>query len=211
MPEAEPERTGEEIVAPRMPWLRPAELDAEQRVLYEAFVTGPRQTQAEFFPVANEDGILSGPYNAMLLSPAVGAPMERLGRAVRYDTDLPDRMRELAILTVAHLNESEVEWRAHEGMARAAGVPEATILSLKAGSPRFEERLDEVVHTFVSALLVEHRVDDGDFAAIASEYGRGGALELVATVGYYQLIAHLNNAFAISARPGAQAVTGGRR
>lgn len=191
----------ETVARARMPWLRPEELDEDQRRLYDTFVAGPRQSQAELFPVADAAGILSGPYNAMLLSPAVGAPMELLGRAVRYGIGLPARVRELAILTVAHLTESDVEWRAHEGMARAAGVPEDTIGSLRSAAPVLEEGLDATVHSFVSDLLTEHRVSDDDFAAITSRFGRSGALELVATAGYYQLVAHLNNAFAITARP----------
>jgi len=186
-----------------MPWLQRGDLDEEQRRLYDDFVTGPRQTQSEFFPVADDSGFLSGPYNAMLLSPAVGVPMERLGRSVRYGTSLPGRVRELVILTVAQLNESATEWQAHEGMARDAGVPEVTISSLKAGTPRFDDDGDATVHSFVAGLLVDHCVTDADFSAVVATYGRSGVLELVATLGYYQLVAHLNNAFEITAGPAA--------
>jgi 4-carboxymuconolactone decarboxylase len=182
----------------RLPRLGPADLDEDQRRLYDAFVGGPRQRQAGFFPVADADGVLSGPYRAMLLSPVAGAPLERLGRAVRYEVGLPARARELAILTVAHLMESEVEWQAHERLAVSVGVPEATVSSLRAGAPVFADAAgDALVHRFVSRLLRDHRVDDATFSAVAATFGRDGAFELLVTAGYYQIVAHINNAYGL--------------
>ena len=183
-----------------MPWLRPRDLHGQQLDLYDAFVTGPRQSQSQFFPVADGDGVLSGPYNAMLLSPAVGAPLERLGRAVRYETSLPDRVRELVILTVAALAESDVEWRAHETLALSVGVPEDTVATLRSAAPSFSDETDSLVHAFVRQLLAQHAVEDATFAAVRATFGLSGVLELVATAGYYQVVAHLNNAFELQPR-----------
>jgi 4-carboxymuconolactone decarboxylase len=181
----------------RLPKLGRADLNSGQVALYDAFVEGPRQSQASFFPVADSEGVLSGPYRAMLLSPALGAPLERLGRAVRYEASIPERMREMAILTVAKAMDSDVEWQAHEGMALAAGVPERTVQTLRAGSPEFESADDELAHQFTLALLEQHEVDDAMFAVLERRYGLSGSFELIATIGYYQVIAHINNAFAL--------------
>ena len=183
------------MAEPRLPDHRPEDLDADQRDLYDVFVSGPRQSQAQFFPVTGESGVLSGPYNAMLLSPGVGAPLERLGRAVRYETRLPDRVRELVILTVATLTESAVEWQAHEALALSVGVPEGTVSTLRTGAPSFSDETDALVHAFVQQLLDRHEVEDSTFAAVRTELGLPGVLELVATAGYYQVVAHVNNAF----------------
>jgi 4-carboxymuconolactone decarboxylase len=184
----------------RLPAFKPQDLDAGQRDLYDAFVSGPRQSQAQFFPVVDDAGVLSGPYNAMLLSPAVGSPLERLGRAVRYETQLPARVRELVILTVAALTESEVEWQAHEALALSVGVPHTTVSTLRTEAPSLSDRVDELVHTFVHQLLDRHDVEDRTFADVTAEFGLPGVLELVATAGYYQVVAHMNNAFALRPR-----------
>jgi 4-carboxymuconolactone decarboxylase len=181
----------------RLPKLGRADLNSGQVALYDAFVEGPRQSQASFFPVADSEGVLSGPYRAMLLSPALGAPLERLGRAVRYEASIPERVREMAILTVAKAMDSDVEWQAHEGMALAAGVPERTVQTLRAGSPEFESTDDELAHQFTLALLEQHEVDDAMFAVLERRHGLSGSFELIATIGYYQVIAHINNAFAL--------------
>lgn len=187
----------------RLPRFGRDRLDAHQRALYDTFIGGPRQSQAGFFPVADAEGVLSGPYRAMLLSPAVGAPLERLGRAVRYETSLPHRARELAILTVARCTDSEVEWRAHEALALSVGVPEETVRTLWAGAPKFSDARDELIHRFAHALLVDHVVDDETFAVAEEGLGRAGVLDLVATLGYYQVVAHINNAYAL--RPAVRA------
>ncbi|MQA08937.1 MAG: carboxymuconolactone decarboxylase family protein [Pseudonocardiaceae bacterium] len=182
---------------PRLPRLAPDELTPEQARLYSEIVEGPRQQHASFFPVADDDGILSGPYRAMLLSPDIGAALERVGVAVRYRSSLPAWARELAILTVACHCRCTVEWRAHEELARASGVPDVTIETLASGSPTLTDRPAEVTYVFVVELLA-HDVADGTFAAAAGLWSAAGVFELVATVGYYQIIAGINNAFDIA-------------
>ncbi|PXY18908.1 carboxymuconolactone decarboxylase family protein [Prauserella muralis] len=183
--------------AARLPRLAPAELTPEQTRLYQQIVEGPRQQHASFFPVADDEGILSGPYRAMLLSPGIGAALEQVGVAVRYRSLLPSWARELAILTVACHCRSDVEWRAHEELARASGLPEVTIETLPSGSPTLPDRPAEVTYAFVAGLLANH-VDHDTFAAAERLWSRAGVFELVATVGYYQIIAGINHAFDIS-------------
>ncbi|WP_236791787.1 carboxymuconolactone decarboxylase family protein [Amycolatopsis sp. GM8] len=183
----------------RLPRLAPADLEPAQAELYQTIVGGPRQQQARFFPVADGDGVLSGPYRAMLLSPAVGAALERTGVAVRYHCALPAVVRELAILTVAVHTDCATEWRAHENLARDSGVPEETIASLKTGKPVLPDETAEVTHAFTSDLLTGNRVPEPVFARATELWSRSGVFELVATIGYYQTIAHINNAFEVGA------------
>jgi 4-carboxymuconolactone decarboxylase len=183
----------------RLP-LRTDALDPAQHELREAFISGPRQSEAQFFPVSGEDGQLSGPYRAMLQAPTAGAPLERLGRAIRYEIALHPCLREIVVLTVAVLNESATEWRAHEGLARANGVPDRTIDGLRVGAPTFDEDLHADVHAFVVALLKQHEVPDDLFDRLTANLGDDGVFELIATAGYYQVIAHINNAYALDAQ-----------
>lgn len=185
----------------RLPELAPGRLDGEQKELYDVFAGGQRQSEASYFPVVDRDGILSGPYRAMLLSPTLGRPLERLGRAVRYEAAIPGRVRELTILTVALATENEVEWAAHEGLAAARGVPEETIATLRDPHPAFVDSSDELVHRVVRSLLTEHSISDELFRQTEDMLGTGGVFELVVTAGYYQTIAHINTAFALRVAP----------
>lgn len=186
-----------EPAAPRLPRLTPEELTPQQSQLYRSITEGPRQQHASFFPVADDAGVLSGPYRAMLLSPDIGSALERVGVAVRYHSDLPSWARELAILTVACHCRSEVEWRAHEELARVAGVPDVTIETLGSGSPTLVDRPAEIAYAFVAELLAHH-VSGDTFDAVAELWSKSGVFQLVITVGYYQIIAGINNAFDIA-------------
>src|SRR3954451_15798780 len=98
--------TGEQ---PRLGKLAPSALTGEQRVVYDAVTGGPRAQGPQLFRLVDEEGALEGPFNAFLLQPHVGAPLQALGAALRYQTSLSDRAREIAILVVAVHWESEFE------------------------------------------------------------------------------------------------------
>ncbi|MFI6344187.1 carboxymuconolactone decarboxylase family protein [Streptomyces sp. NPDC050560] len=183
---------------PRLPRLAPGGLTREQERLYRTITEGPRRQHAGFFPVADGDGVLSGPYRAMLLSPDVGTALEAVGVAVRYHSALPARERELAILMVSCHCRCPVEWRAHEELARAAGVPGETVDTLRSGAPTLPDRPAQVLYAFVGGLLGDNRVPDETFREAESLWSTAGVFELVVTVGYYQIIAGINNAFDVS-------------
>ncbi len=72
----------------RLPWFAPDELAPDARELYERIVGGPRTQVARAFPLTDDTGRLNGPFNAMLLSPAIGNALQELGAAIRYRSNL---------------------------------------------------------------------------------------------------------------------------
>jgi 4-carboxymuconolactone decarboxylase len=106
----------------RIPKLPPAELDDEQRALYDAIAGGRRAQGRQLFRLSDADGCLEGPFNAFLLQPRLGSALQALGAAVRYETALDDRSREIAILVVAAHWHSDFERYAHEAVAREAAA-----------------------------------------------------------------------------------------
>jgi 4-carboxymuconolactone decarboxylase len=119
--------------AARLPKLEPAALDEDQRALYDAIAGGRRAEGPQLFRLADSEGRLEGPFNAFLLQPRLGSALQALGSAVRYDTGLDDRCREIAILIVAAHWESEFEWYAHEAVARSVGLGDADLAVLRDG------------------------------------------------------------------------------
>jgi len=73
-------------------------LNAGQQQLYAAMTGGPRGGGNQPFRLVDETGALTGPFNAMLLQPAVGQALQALGAALRYQGSLADRARELTTL-----------------------------------------------------------------------------------------------------------------
>jgi 4-carboxymuconolactone decarboxylase len=174
----------------RLPRLRPSDLDEAQRALYDEIAGGPRAVGGSAFPLIAEDGGLRGPFNAMLLQPALGSALQALGSAVRYRTSLDARSREIAILTVARQWDSGFERQAHEAVARACGMTDAELAALWAGDPdAFPDARERLVLTTTAALAAAGDLSDDDYAAAASALGLPTLFELTTLVGYYATLA----------------------
>src|ERR1700760_2602499 len=76
---------------------------------------------------------LGGPYNPLLRSPILGQRMFDLLHYLRWETSVPLRLNEFAILIVGRQWRSQVEWFAHVPIAIKAGLPAEIIAELKAG------------------------------------------------------------------------------
>jgi alkylhydroperoxidase family enzyme len=173
-----------------MPRLRPEQLTADQRRLYDEMLGGPRTQERRSFPLADADGVLTGPFNAMLTSPRAGTALQRLGAVIRYQSDLPGHVRELVILVVAARLHSEFEWYAHESAARHSGLPDEIITAVKDGiDPAFTDPALRTAHDLAIALLRTEDVPDTQFAAAIDALGAQGVFDVSTIVGYYWLLA----------------------
>src|SRR6202049_5321605 len=76
---------------------------------------------------------ISGPYNMMLRSPVMGERLFAMLDYLRFNTSVPRRLNEFAILIQARLWTSQVEWTAHYPLAPKAGLAVAGANDIKAG------------------------------------------------------------------------------
>ena len=191
----------------RIPKLDPSSLDHEQRSLYDAIAGGRRAQGPQLFRLADEAGRLEGPFNAFLLQPRLGSALQALGSAVRYDTGLDDRCREIAILVVAAHWRSGFEWYAHEAVARSAGLGDAELAALRDGRHDELAGREAVVARTVVALAVRGDLDDAEYRAAVGQVGAAGLFELLTLVGYYAALALQLRVFRVPA-PDATAADG---
>ena len=164
------------------------ELIGDQQRLYDAIVGGPRAQGPQHFALTNADGSLRGPFDALLLSPAVGTALQEVGAAVRYRTAMTDRARELAILLVAARWDCAFEREAHEAVARAAGFSDAELAALRAEDTSAWTGHEAVVARTVVGLL-DGDVEDELWDAASTALGTAGVFELTVLVGYYSTLA----------------------
>jgi 4-carboxymuconolactone decarboxylase len=167
----------------RVTRLRPDELDASQRELYDAITTGPRATGPQHFRLTGDDGELLGPFNALLLAPGLGTALQELGAAIRYRTSLTPRSRELAILVVARHWDSAFELHAHESVGRAAGLTDDELATLRTGVPAEDAVAD------LCRALVTGDVSDAQWDAARAHLDEATIFELTTLVGYYATLA----------------------
>ena len=173
----------------RIPKLAPSSLNGEQRALYDMIAGGRRAQGPQLFRLADSAGRLEGPFNAFLLQPRLGAALQALGTAVRYDTGLDDRCREIAILIVAGHWRSAFEWHAHEAVGRSVGLGDAELAAVRDGSYGALAGREAVVARTVAALVLREDLSETEYREAVDHVGEAGLFELLTLVGYYATLA----------------------
>ena len=188
----------------RLPKLQPPFRNEDQQRLYASITSGPRGGRQGPFALVDEAGALTGPFNAMLLQPGLGAALQALGAAIRYQGTLPARLRELAILVVAGHWSSAFEQHAHEAAGRRAGLSEEELAAVRAGEePALADPAERAAVRAVRALVQGGDLDDEAYARAVSELGEAGVFELTTLVGYYATLALQLRVFRVGLPPPA--------
>ena len=169
------------------------QLTPEQRTLVNDLLSGTRAS-------------LDGPFNVLLRSPEMGNLSQKLGEYLRFRTVVPKRLNEMAILMTAKWWSSQYEWYLHSTLALSAGLNQAVIEAIRAGDRSAQMQPDEaIVYDFCTELRDRRRVSDGTFKAAVSLLGERGVVDLVATMGYYDLVSMALNVDRYPLPDGAQA------
>jgi 4-carboxymuconolactone decarboxylase len=169
----------------------PADLDAEQRRVYDAIVTGPR-------------GGIRGPFGPWLRSPQFADLAQALGAYCRFDSGLEKRLSELAILVTGAAWKAKFEWFAHAPIAIAAGVDPDVVEAIRLGKvPRFSRDDEAAVYAFAHELVETRRVTDATYVRVLALLGERGLVDLVGILGYYALVSMTLVTFDVALPPGA--------
>ncbi|MCI5109471.1 MAG: carboxymuconolactone decarboxylase family protein [Marivita sp.] len=149
-----------------------------QRDVYDQIVFGPRKT-------------LVGPLRAALHNPVLADRWQRLGQVLRFETSLPTRLNELAILVTARRWNSDLEWAIHVKDADQAGLDPAISEAIRTCSaPAFNgDDAAREIYEFARQLVCTGNVDDETYAKIVARWDEVGVVELTAVIGYYSMVA----------------------
>ena len=125
-------------------------------------------------------------------------PFLALGASILTEQDLDAKLRELAILRVAHLTGARYEWTQHEPIARQCGATDAQIAAIAAGGTAavFNE-VERHVLQFTDELTLEVRVSDATFQALAHHLPARQLVELTLAASFYGLAARVMEVFRI--------------
>jgi 4-carboxymuconolactone decarboxylase len=176
----------------RLPAFDPATATPAQREVLDEILSGPR-------------GNLNGPFLAWIRTPELAQHAQRLGAFCRYQTGLPLRLSELAILVTAARWRSQAEWYIHHPIALAAGLPSAVADAVLAGiQPAFDDDDDALIYAFATELYETRRVSETTYAAALARFGEATVVNLVGLLGYYALVSMTLNVFGMRADGQAQ-------
>ncbi len=162
---------------PRFPLLTMEQLDAGKKPLGE-----------QIMKVSSVG--LGGPYNALLRSPVLGQRMFDLLHYLRWETSMPLKLNEFAILIIARQWRSQVEWFAHAPLAVKAGLSPDIVAELKARRrPSTMSPEEAAVYDFVTELTIGHEVADATFGRAKELLGEQQVVDLTTLAGTYTSLA----------------------
>ena len=171
-------------MAPRERRFRPlaeSEMSEAQRRVYGDIAAGPR-------------GGVRGPFNALLRSPELADRAQKLGEWVRFNSSIPEALKEFAILVTARYWSAQYEWHAHHAHALKAGLDPRLAAELARGlRPSGMSEAEAAVHDFCRELHEKKAVSDENYARVLKHFGECGAVDLIGVVGYYTLVSMILN------------------
>ncbi len=161
-------------------------LTEHQRTVYDAIASSPR-------------GGVRGPLAVWLNRPELANLAQSLGRYCRYDTLLPLRLSELAILVTARVWSAEFEWQTHKKIGLAAGISSKTIEAIRQGKiPEFNREDEKIVYEFSLALQRDRKVSQALYNQAVTVLGEAAIVDLTGVLGYYGLISMTINVFDVN-------------
>jgi len=160
-----------------------------------------KQAIAEF-TAARKTGI-SGPFVPLLRSPEVMNRARAMGDYLRFNSVLPPRLSEFAILITARYWTQNYEWDAHSQLALQGGLSADIIKAIADGRRPDKMAADEeVLYTFCDELHRNQSISDATYARAVSTFGEQGVIDIVGISGYYTLLAMVLNTARTPVPPG---------
>ena len=168
------------------------EMTPAQKTMLDHLVAGPRAGA-------------NGPFNVLLRSPEMGDLAQQFGAATRFNSSVPRKLNELAIIITARYWTSQYEWQAHHRAALQAGLSPAIADAIAQGKrPAGMQKDEDAVYTFCSELLNTKQVSDATFNAAKAAVGERGVVDLIGVMGWYHTVSMLLNTDRYPLPDGAQ-------
>lgn len=166
---------------------KPPNLTKDQQKVHDAISSGPR-------------GAVVGPLGVWLWRPELAQRAQTLGQYCRYDSSLPTRLSELAILVTGRYWGAEFEWQHHKPIALDAGLDEGIVEAIRKGeTPSFTNEDEKCVYDLATSLYQTRRVPDDIYQSAIKILGQNEVVDLVGVLGYYALISMTINVFEVPA------------
>src|ERR1700754_2514529 len=133
---------------------------------------------------------IGGPYNPIMRSPVLGQRLYDLFYYLRWETSVPTKLNEFAILIIGRQWRSQVQWFAHAPLAAKAGLSANIIAELKANKRPSGMAEDEaVVYDFVTELTTTQKVSDETYARAKKIFSDQQIVDLTGVAGNYVMVA----------------------
>ena len=151
---------------------------------------------------AGRGGTLINVYKLLLHAPPLAEIWLSLINAFREHTSLGDRLREIVIIRVGHLN--RVDYVVHQHVPRlalAAGLTLAECEALADSDPDGFSARERAVISYVDAMTEQVQVPETVFAALRPHFSERQLVELSVLIGTYNMHTRVVEALGIDPEP----------
>jgi 4-carboxymuconolactone decarboxylase len=199
-----PESTLAQASTERFARITTENMSADQKKYFDDLMSGPVSATGSAAVVKGSNS-LGAPFNIWLRSPKLAESFRVVSEQIRFNSSLPLKLNEFAILITAQKWSSPYEWYAHHRLALKAGLDPRIADQLAQGiKPQGMGNEEEAIYDFVTELLVTNQVSDKNFIKVKNLFSEQGVVDLIATTGYYVLVAMALNVNRTPLPSGAQ-------
>ncbi len=183
-------RRSQRLGQPRIEPLQKETWTAEQRTLLE-----PLERRGRVYNV----------FSTIANHPALMQEWMTFATYILGRNSLPPRDREILILRIGWLCQAEYEWAQHVRIGRKVGLTDDDVRRISVGpdSPDLGE-LDRLLLQAVDELHADAFIGDATWNALAKIYDTRQMMDLVFTVGQYNLVSMALNSFGVQLDEGLE-------
>ena len=135
-----------------------------------------------------------GPYSAWTRSPEMMTRIRALSDYIRFQSTLPAKLRELAVLTAARTWSIQYEWAGNSKVAADSGVNAEIIKAIAEGRrPTTMDEDEDIIYNLCMELQQNKSVSDVTYDRAVKKFGEQMVIETVTTVGYYSMVGMVLN------------------
>jgi 4-carboxymuconolactone decarboxylase len=157
--------------------LKAEELNPAQKAWAEMIAAPPRNAK-----------FTNPPYRAYIRNPDLAPRLTAMSEYLRWNTSLPPRLSELAILITARQWTAQYEWFAHYPLALKGGLDPGIANDIAAGRRPANMKDDEAaLYDLAMALYVDKKVSDPVYKAALEKFGERGIMDIIGIIGYYDI------------------------
>lgn len=134
--------------------------------------------------------------------PYIGLNFQRLGNSLLRGEELPPKLRELAVLRVGSLAQSEYEFRQHTAIALQYGISQKQVDGIPdwTATKQFDEQ-ERAVLAYTDEVAQDVKVSDETFARLRSFLSEHAIVELTTVIGYYGMVCRILVALQVELEP----------
>jgi len=172
----------------RIPLVTREQIAEKEQPAYDAFMVSR----------ANRPNI--GPYSLLLHMPEMAQRLEALRTYLREESSLPQKLQELAMISVAREMGCAFIWYAHAAPARQAGIRDEIVDGIREKRPLSHlDPEEQTVVDFTRELLQNRKVSQPTFDGATRRFGQRGTMTLTNLIACYAVLAYNMNTYELEA------------